>query len=65
MGNNAVNKNIQESTQYKCQHICIEPFEVPWLEKTGVNVLRKKVELIDITEFQKLEDGDFLFSPCE
>ena len=59
--NNAVNKNIQESTQYKCQHICIEPFEVPWLEKTGVNVLRKKVELIDITEFQKLEDGDFLF----
>ncbi len=57
----AVNKNIQENIQYKCQHTCIEPFEVPWLEKTGVNVIRKKVELIDITEFKKLEDGDFLF----
>lgn len=58
---NAVNKNTQENIRYKCQHTCIEPFEVPWLEKTGINVIRKKVELIDITEFKKLEDGDFLF----
>ncbi len=58
---NAVNKNTQENIRYKCQHTCIEPFEVPWLEKTGINVIRKKVELIDISEFKKLEDGDFLF----
>jgi len=29
------------------QELCIEPYEMPWLEKTGVTVIRKRVEDVD------------------
>ena len=34
---------------------------MPWLEKTEVTVIRKKVEDIDISFFSELGDGDILF----
>jgi hypothetical protein len=43
------------------KHVCIEPYEMPWLEKSGVEVLRKRVELIGMEPFQTLESGDILF----
>ena len=42
-------------------HTCIEPYEMPWLENLGVEVLRRKVEDCDLELFQALGQGDLLF----
>lgn len=42
-------------------HICIEPFEAPWLEQAGIKTLRQRVEDVDPAMFQQLEAGDLLF----
>lgn len=57
----AVVKNMSESSTYHCSHVCIEPYEMPWLEKTDVETIRKKVEDCDMTIFQELVEGDILF----
>jgi hypothetical protein len=33
----AIQRNVAEKSEYACKHICIEPYEMPWLEKTGVS----------------------------
>ncbi len=43
------------------EHLCIEPYEMPWLEQTGVRTLRERVEDVPLSEFSKLERGDVLF----
>lgn len=44
------------------EHICIEPFEMPWLEKVGLtNVIRSKVEDLPIELFGNLQENDILF----
>lgn len=57
----AVDMNKREDGQYICQHLCIEPYEMPWLESVGVEVLRKRVEEIPLEFFKQLEPGDILF----
>ena len=57
----AIQKNREESAGYDCRHVCIEPYEAPWLEKLGVTVLRKRVETVDSAVFAELEANDFLF----
>lgn len=57
----ALIRNTEENTSYKCNHICIEPYEQPWLEKTGATVIRKKLEDINTDIFQELEENDILF----
>ena len=57
----ATRKNKEEDASYLCQHTCIEPYEMPWLEKTGVTVMRKKVEDVDLSFFSELTAGDILF----
>lgn len=57
----AVKKNIEQDNTYTCEHICIEPYEMPWLEHTGVSVIRQKVEDVDLALFSKLEENDVLF----
>jgi predicted O-methyltransferase YrrM len=57
----AIQKNKQQNEAAKTRTVCIEPFEMPWLEETGVEVIRKKVEEIEVSFFQALEPGDFLF----
>ncbi len=44
-----------------CEHLCIEPYEMPWLEGIGLTILRKKVEDVDHILFANLEAGDILF----
>lgn len=44
-----------------CRHLCIEPFEMPWLEQTGAEVLRTPVEDVPLSLFAELEAGDVLF----
>jgi hypothetical protein len=57
----AIKKNQQLDDTYQCKHICIEPYEMPWLEKIGVDVIRKKCEDIDVGFFAQLEANDILF----
>lgn len=57
----AIKKNQAEDPTYRCQHLCVEPYEMPWLEKTGVSVVRQRVEELDKTLFAQLGDGDLLF----
>jgi predicted O-methyltransferase YrrM len=62
MVRNAVQKNVTENSEYKCQHICIEPFECNWLEQLeGIEIIRNKVEDVDKSFFSQLQSGDILF----
>lgn len=61
MAINAINKNQEEDPIYKCEHVCIEPYEMPWLEGSGVSVVRKKVEEIELSFFSQLQENDILF----
>jgi hypothetical protein len=61
MARNAINKNISESGEYHCEHICIEPYEQHWLEEIGVKVIRKKVEDVGLDIFETLNENDILF----
>ncbi|MFQ5647371.1 MAG: class I SAM-dependent methyltransferase, partial [bacterium] len=44
-----------------CEHICIEPFEQPWLEKLGPRIIRARVESLPLSTFENLEKNDILF----
>ncbi len=57
----ALKQNHQENEHHKCKHICIEPFEMAWLEQTTVEVVRKKVEEVELDFFSQLEANDILF----
>jgi hypothetical protein len=57
----AVQANHRDDPDYTCEHICIEPYEAPWLEELNVKVIREPVERIDKLFFRKLERNDILF----
>jgi hypothetical protein len=61
MARNAINKNNSETSDQYCEHICIEPYEQPWLEEIGVKVIRKKVEDVGLDIFKTLNENDILF----
>ncbi|CDO88362.1 hypothetical protein AWC29_20285 [Mycobacterium triplex] len=61
MAASALQANRDEDPGYQCEHLCIEPYEVGWLEQLGVHVVRKPVELIDTSLFGQLEADDILF----
>lgn len=44
-----------------CSHLCIEPYEMPWLEQTGATIVRKRLEDLPLALFDELEAGDVLF----
>jgi hypothetical protein len=57
----ALRHNADDAPGYSCRHVCIEPYEMPWLESTGVEVVRKKVEEVDKSIFSGLGENDVLF----
>jgi len=57
----AIARNQAEYPAYRCQHICIEPYEMPWLEAAGVEVVRQRVEEINPKLFSTLTRNDILF----
>lgn len=57
----AISRNHLEDHSYQCEHICVEPFEMPWLEATGATIMRERVENIDKAIFTTLEPNDILF----
>ena len=61
MARNAIKKNQTENPEYTCNHNCIEPYEMPWLQKLEIELVRELVENVDISFFQKLQENDILF----
>ncbi|MCZ2356544.1 MAG: class I SAM-dependent methyltransferase [Bacteroidia bacterium] len=61
MVRNAITANALDNPNYKCNHICIEPYEQPWLEKVSVELIRKKAEDVDLSFFNTLGPNDILF----
>ncbi len=57
----AIKKNKELNPEYNCKHICIEPYEMTWLEKLEAHVIREKVENIDVSFFKSLHQNDILF----
>lgn len=57
----AIRRNRQDDANYSCEHVCIEPYEAPWLEATGVKVIRQRVEEVDRGIFASLQANDILF----
>ncbi|HEV8512992.1 MAG TPA: class I SAM-dependent methyltransferase [Cyclobacteriaceae bacterium] len=61
MAFNALRQNKNDDNSYRCRHICIEPYEQPWLEANGVEVIRMRVEMMDKSLFNELKANDILF----
>ncbi|MEE4154627.1 MAG: class I SAM-dependent methyltransferase [Erythrobacter sp.] len=57
----AIAANETQETGYCCEHICIEPYEMPWLEALGPRVIRQRVEEMDPAFFRTLRENDILF----
>jgi hypothetical protein len=57
----AINYNKKLNLNYTCEHICIEPYECLWLENLNINVIREKVEELNVELFTSLEKNDILF----
>lgn len=57
----ALERNQRELGQ-ECTHICIEPFEEPWLEQfSGIKLIRGTVETVRFDWAAELDEGDLLF----
>ncbi|SRR6266478_3438184 len=57
----AILRNREEPSGSDCKHLCIEPFEAPWLESAGVITVRKRLEEVDRALFLELQENDLLF----
>lgn len=57
----ALARNAREDAAYSCRHVCIEPYEMPWMEEQGIEVVRERVEDLPVTFFSSLACGDILF----
>jgi hypothetical protein len=57
----AVDRIRQLDPSYSCRHVCVEPYENPWLDSAGVDVMRTRVEAIDPAFFSVLTAGDIVF----
>ena len=57
----AIRRNRADDPDHRCELTCVEPYEVAWLEGTGVTVVRQRVETVDLALFDTLEAGDILF----
>jgi hypothetical protein len=61
MAQAAIRRNRADDPGCVCEHVCIEPYEAPWLESLGLTVVRQRVELMGPELFRSLEAGDILF----
>lgn len=57
----AIEENLNNDPAYKCEHIVIEPFENPWLEKLDVQVIRAQLQECELSIFENLQANDILF----
>ena len=62
MARHAIDANRLEDSAYQCHHLCIEPYEMDWLEKLeDIEIKRSIVENVDRGLFQELDANDILF----
>lgn len=61
MATRAIERNRHDDPLFQCEQVCIEPYEMPWLEKLPVSVVRNKVEEIELEYFSRLGENDILF----
>ena len=57
----AIRKNSEVDPSYRCNHICIEPYENRWLDELGVKVIREPVQNVDSSLFHRLRRNDIFF----
>jgi hypothetical protein len=57
----AIARNRAERPGAQFRHVCVEPYEMPWLEQTGVEIVRRRVEETDPALFAGLGRDDLLF----
>lgn len=57
----AIAANRRDDPAYDCRVTCIEPYEQPWLESLGAEVVRKCVEDCPDNAILSLEPGDIFF----
>jgi hypothetical protein len=58
----ALARNRAQDPACACRHICIEPYEMPWLERIeGLEVRRQRVEEVEVSLFEGLGANDILF----
>jgi hypothetical protein len=57
----AIEANRAEQPGYTCRHVCIEPFERPWLQQLDVELIQIPVERCDESLFSDLAADDILF----
>jgi hypothetical protein len=55
----ALKKNTE--LNYNFKHICVEPYEAGWIAQLEVSFIKKRVEELDQSVFDLLENGDILF----
>lgn len=61
IASSAVKKN-KEIDGITTKHICVEPFEMPWLDSyENVNVIRKDIQSVDFDWSRELQENDLLF----
>ena len=58
----AIEANRAADLGYRCSVVCVEPYEMPWLERApGIEILRQPVELLDEGRVTALRANDILF----
>jgi len=60
IANEAIGKNLEQGKP-GTKLICIEPYEMPWLNELEITLIRKKVENVELTFFEQLTTNDILF----
>ena len=57
----AIDANRRQDRGYTCRHVCIEPFERPWLQELDIELVRMRVERCDKALFTDMQANDILF----
>ena len=58
----AIAANRADDPAYRCRLVCVEPYEMHWLEAIpGVELLRQKIETLDERYVRELGKNDILF----
>lgn len=57
----AIQANGRNDANYRCRHVCVEPYENKWLQQLDIELVRSPVERLDKSFFGELEENDVLF----
>ncbi len=57
----AIAANRADDPGYACELVCVEPYEMPWLSKQPLTLVRERVEHVDRGVFSALGQNDILF----